>query len=259
MSSASDPHSILNRNPEAGRFQVPPPKAKITRYFPGKAPDWQQDNDSNSEDDVFPGEPDLKSLGGTSITSDKLNKRLAALEEKVGIEKKFEERFIVRSEKISNPKISTSINNTSDSTKETQIHNTQPKKKQENEIQMKKIKVDEKVVQVVSGMEDEDRRKALKARLLAKEDSSKEMIPDNNNTPNDKTDVNDKKKGNEKMEKENELKNDEEDDLMEDEVEDIIEEYEEENGLINILKPIYVRKDERNGINDKQVVRTQFF
>ena len=80
MSSAADPHSILNKKPlripEASIRDV---KAKILRHRAGKAPDWAIDDDDN--DDIFPMEFDLKSLGNTSITSKKLNERLAGLQE----------------------------------------------------------------------------------------------------------------------------------------------------------------------------------
>ena len=98
MSSAADPHSILNRNPELGRFQTPAPKPKVTRYFAGKAPEWQKNEDS--DDDIFPQEHDLKSLGDTSITSEKLNQRLALIEDKAFTSHKPEERRVIRSEKV---------------------------------------------------------------------------------------------------------------------------------------------------------------
>ncbi len=77
MSSASDPHSILNRNPEMGLFKVPQAKAKVTRYYPGVAPATEYDSD----DDIFESAHDFKSLGDTSITSEKMLERLRSIEE----------------------------------------------------------------------------------------------------------------------------------------------------------------------------------
>ena len=243
MSSASDPHSILNRNPGSGGFQIPAPKAKITRYFPGKAPDWQKDNDS--DDDIFPLEPDLKSLGGTSITSDKLNKRLASIEDKP--ERKTEERVVIRSEKVLEKK--KIIKEKEETTKEIkEIHRKESKEaKETKEIkketvakELKELKINDSGVQIINSKENEDRRAALKARLLAREENQKTSSELN-------------QKNEEKVQKENEIKEEMEEEIEEKD-DDFIEEYEEEGGLINILKPIYVRKNERNGINDKQVV-----
>ncbi len=50
MSNASDPFSILNRNPERGLFNLPKPKPKVVRYIPGKAP-VVEDRDEEEEDD----------------------------------------------------------------------------------------------------------------------------------------------------------------------------------------------------------------
>ena len=77
MSSARDPHSILNRNPDLGVFKVPQAKPKVTRYYPGVVPTSENDPD----DDIFEGLNDFKSLGDTSITSEKMMERLRTIEE----------------------------------------------------------------------------------------------------------------------------------------------------------------------------------
>lgn len=237
MSSANDPHSILNRNPELGKFQVPKPKPKVTRYFAGKAPEWQKED--SDDEDIFPGEFDLKSMGGTSITSEKMNQRLAVLEE-VANKKKPEERVVARSEKLNEVKAEVQKN--------LALHKT--RLEQVKEV-VQNAKLDEKGVKMVGNTEGEDRRAALKARLLAREEglSSKEIV---NNEEKDK-----KVENIEKMEEEEEEiglseGEDEEGDNEE-------EDEENEGGIINILKPIYVKKNERSSLamSDKQVVSPQ--
>lgn len=239
MSSARDPHSILNRRPELGGFQVPPPKAKITRYFPGKAPDWQKDNDS--DDDIFPSEPDLKSLGGTSITSDKLNKRLTFLEEDTRKDKKIEERVVVRSEKVVERK--SNAQNIHKEKKDKLEKDQTNEKIESNEKNITKdLKLNQSGVEIVGEIDVVDRRAALKARLLAKEQETVKAVQAEKNEKNAILERNTIEK----------IEIEEEED---DNEEEIVEEYEEnEGGLFNILKPIYVKKDERSGINDKQVV-----
>ena len=250
MSSAADPHSILNRNPGLNGFQAPAPKKpKVTRYFRGKAPDWEKED---SDDDIFPIEHDLKSLGGTSITSEKLNQRLAMIEEKSNAVKP-EERRVIRSEKIEKKPQKADIK---EKTKDSKVEISN-----KNNSSTKELKVDASSVEVVGSGEVVDRRAAMKARLLAKEGKNTEGMvvePTNNNhteiggknsTQEPSTEV---VKRNINI---NEAADKKEMEIEEDEVEDIVEEYEEEEGgLINIMKPIYVRKDERSGINDKQVV-----
>jgi len=204
-------------------------------------PDWQKDNDS--DEDIFPSEPDLKSLGGTSITSDKLNKRLASIEEK--IEKKTEERVVIRSEKVHEKRIVKEKEESPKEIKETkEIHIIKESKETKDinkkETVAKELKIDDSGVQIINSKENEDRRAALKARLLAREENQKNSSEL-------------KQKNEEKIQKENEKKEEIEEEIEEKD-DDFVEEYEEEGGLINILKPIYVRKNERNGINDKQVV-----
>jgi microfibrillar-associated protein 1 len=83
MSSASDPFSILNRNPEKNPFKQPEPKAKVIRYRPGKAPQWEgQDEDT---DDIFPNEisnytygSDTHSIAESNVTSKEEEKELEA-------------------------------------------------------------------------------------------------------------------------------------------------------------------------------------
>jgi len=240
MSSAADPHSILNRNPELGRFQTPAPKPKVTRYFAGKAPEWQKNEDS--DDDIFPQEHDLKSLGDTSITSEKLNQRLALIEDKAFTSHKPEERRVIRSEKVEKKpeKIE----------KKEKIK--EPKKEISNNgsVVTKELKIDESSVEIVRSNEVEDRRAALKARLLAKEGTQSEMINEKNHGGSEIIE----RSSTEIVKKNSEVEKNDMEVEEEEEEEDIVEEYEEEGGIINIMKPIYVKKEERTGMNDKQVV-----
>lgn len=248
MSSAKDPHSILNRNPELGKFQVPKPKPKITRYFPGKAPEWEKEE--NSDEDIFPGEYELKSIGDTSITSEKMNKRLALLEElnkKEVNHGRNEERVVTRSEVI-----------------EKKTNDIQ-KIDETREI---KAKIKESGVEIVGSKEREERRAVLKARLLAKEGESQNIVNtidnnDNNYKKDNNADnsnkeiavqrINSKEIRMESEENLQELDEDEQEEGFEEE-EEMEEENEEEGGIINILKPIYVKKNERSGMADKLVV-----
>lgn len=253
MSSAKDPHSILNRNPELGKFQVPKPKPKITRYFPGKAPEWEKEE--NSDEDIFPGEYELKSIGDTSITSEKMNKRLAILEELNKKETNYvrnEERVVARSEVIEKKTI-----------------DTQKKIEEPRVIQ---AKINESGVEIVGSKEREERRAALKARLLAKEGENQNIVNSNsnnneNNTENRNTEVsvqrnnnnnfiveNSKNNQETRMKTEEKLHEIDEDENEEGFEEEMEEENEEEGGIINILKPIYVKKNERSGMADKLVV-----
>lgn len=249
MSSAGDPHSILNRNPGLNGFQAPAPKKpKVTRYFPGKAPEWEKED---SDDDIFPMEHDLKSLGGTSITSEKLNQRLAMIEEKSNAAKP-EERRVIRSEKIEKKHEKSQIK---EKTKDSKIETLN-----KNTVSTKELKVDASSVEVVGSGEVIDRRAAMKARLLAKEGKNTEGLvvePSNNNHTESGVKVTSEESSTEVVKRSININEAEkkEMEIEEEEVEDIVEEYEEEEGgLINIMKPIYVRKDERSGINDKQVV-----
>ena len=251
MSSAADPHSILNRNPGLNGFQVPAPKKpKVTRYFPGKAPEWEKED---SDDDIFPIEQDLKSLGGTSITSEKLNQRLAMIEDKSNVVK-HEERRVIRSEKIEKkPEKAEIKEKTKDSKMKIETSN-------KNNTSTKELKVDASSVEVVGSGEVVDRRAAMKARLLAKEGKNTEGMvvePTNNNHKESGVKTTTEEPSTEVVKRNININeaDKKEMEIEEDEVEDIVEEYEEEEGgLINIMKPIYVRKDERSGINDKQVV-----
>lgn len=249
MSSAGDPHSILNRNPGLNGFQAPAPKKpKVTRYFPGKAPEWEKED---SDDDIFPMEHDLKSLGGTSITSEKLNQRLAMIEEKSNAAKP-EERRVIRSEKIEKKHEKSQIK---EKTKDSKIETLN-----KNTVSTKELKVDASSVEVVGSGEVIDRRAAMKARLLAKEGKNTEGLvvePSKNNHTESGVKVTSEESSTEVVKRNININEAEkkEMEIEEEEVEDIVEEYEEEEGgLINIMKPIYVRKDERSGINDKQVV-----
>lgn len=248
MSSAGDPHSILNRNPGLNGFQAPAPKKpKVTRYFPGKAPEWEKED---SDDDIFPIEQDLKSLGGTSITSEKLNQRLAMIEDKSNSVKP-EERRVIRSEKIEKKPQKADLK---EKTKDSKIESSNKIK-----TSTKELKVDASSVEVVGSGEVVDRRAAMKARLLAKEGKNTEgmVVEPTNNHIESGVKVTTEESSTEVVRRNININeaDKKEIDIEEEEVEDIVEEYEEEEGgLINIMKPIYVRKDERSGINDKQVV-----
>ncbi len=45
--SASDPFSILNRDPNRGQFQIPETKPKIQRLRAGVVPDWALNTSTN--------------------------------------------------------------------------------------------------------------------------------------------------------------------------------------------------------------------
>jgi hypothetical protein len=128
----------------------------------------------------------------------------------------------------------------------------EPKKEISNNgsVVTKELKIDESSVEIVRSNEVEDRRAALKARLLAKEGTQSEMINEKNHGGSEIIE----RSSTEIVKKNSEVEKNDMEVEEEEEEEDIVEEYEEEGGIINIMKPIYVKKEERTGMNDKQVV-----
>lgn len=218
MSSASDPHSILNRNPNSSNFKVPANKPKISRYYAGKAPDFEKQDDS--DDDIFPGLNDFKSLGDTSITSEKLNKRLAqidALSEKP-------ERSIFQTELVKNSedKLVKNIEKALDKNDKTIV-------KSEKIIETT-AKINEKNVENLDDAQNRSRRAALKAKLLAKES---QIAP---KTPIERPEV------------ENDFKSESE------EISESSESDSEDNKPItSILKPVFIQKEDRDP-SEKQII-----